>query len=403
MEGNEGSWRRPGCQHARGGRCPWLNERRCLQTVPPCFLQLKVSCRKSTGRACLRPLAPASRIPMPAPLPGPPFCSLPSLLLLPELTVQHRLAGAQASRGLQHTSTVSAPLLRGAAVARLRAAESAPGPEGTLLSFELQGRSRRAGRGLAGGAKLQSKHSNAFYGTGSCGSGSGRQLCADGACSDSDDEESNSSTSSSGSCRVGHGGSKVQPGQQRVPGLRLQATPAAMTSWENVSGSWRQAWGGRLRSVVGYQGRQRRWNVELSSKLGRHLSATGSMVCEGPPDAAEALAAACADNAAGGDGEAGSRRQLLQLQQHVSAYLSASRLRKAGIKLMCRLHRPARQQLHLESALGEGGELSHTVRYRLGGSGRADWQQQRARADVALVTQPAQQRWELKFDFFAPY
>lgn len=332
---------------------------------------------------------------MPAPLPGPPFCSLPSLLLLPELTVQHRLAGAQASQGLQHTSTVSAPLLRGAAVARLRAAESAPGPEGTLLSFELQGRSRRAGRGLAGGAKLQSKHSNAFYGTGSCGNG--RHLCADGAGSDSDEEES---SSSSGSCRVG---SKVQPGQQRVPGLRLQATPAAMTSWEDVSGSWRQAWGGRLRSVVGYQGRQRRWNVELSSKLGRHLSATGSMVCEGPPDAAEVLAAACADNAAGGDGEAGSRRQLRQLRQHASAYLSASRLRKAGIKLMCRLRRPARQQLHLESALGEGGELSHTVRYRLGGSGRADWQQQRARADVALVTQPAQQRWELKFDFFAPY
>lgn len=333
------------------------------------------------------------------------LCSLPSLLLLPELTVQHRLAGAQASCGLQHTSTVSAPLLRGAAVARLRAAEAAPGADGTLLTFELQGRGKRAARGLAGGAKLQSEHSTAFYGSSSGGSGrSCSHARTDGACSDSEEEDGSSGGGSS-SCGVGRGG-KAQQGQQRVPGLRLQAAPAALRSWEDVSGSWRQAWGGRLRSAVGYQGRQRRWNLELSSKLGRYLSAAGSLVCEGPSDAAAVLAAACADDgiSRANGGEVGSSRQLRQqMGAYLGAYLGASRLRRAGVKLTCRLQRPARQQLHLESALGESGELSHTLRYRLGGGGRADWQQQRARADVALVSQPAQQRWELKFDFFAPH
>lgn len=340
-------------------------------------------------------------------------CSIPSLLLLPELTVQHRVSGAQASQGLQHSSAVSAPVLRGAAVARLRAAEAAAGPNGTLLTFELEGRPRRAPRGLAGGTKLQADNSTAFYGRKSSGSGGcDRSGHAESVSSDSDDEVERSSTSSCSrsSCRVGSGAGKEQQRSQRqVPGLRLQVAPATVRSLEDASGQWRQAWGpGGLHSVVGYQGRQRRWNLELSSRLGTQLSAAGSLVCEGPPDAAAALAAARVDGVPSslGSSEAGSSRplrHLRHLQQQAATYLAASRLRKAGIKLICRLQRPARQQLHLESALGEGGELSHTLRYRLGGSGRADWQQQRARADLALVTQPAQQRWELMFDFFAPH
>ncbi|KAL4430891.1 hypothetical protein ABPG75_006147 [Micractinium tetrahymenae] len=284
--------------------------------------------------------------------------TLPSLLLLPELTVQHRLAGAQAGRGMQHTSTVSAPLLRGAAVARLRAAEAASGAEGTLLTFELQGRGKRGARGLAGGAKLQAEHSNAFYGSSGC---------ADSARSDSDDDEENSSNSR---IRAGGGSSgEQQHSRRRVPGLRLQVAPAPVQSWEDVSGHWRQAWGGRLHSAVGYQGRQRRWNLELSSKLGRYLSAAGSLVCDGPPDAAALLAAACSDGdgADGASSEAGSSPRVQQLRQRAGAYLGAIRLCKAGVKLTCRLQRPARQHLHMETAMDEVA----TARRRLLVSARA--------------------------------
>ena len=186
-----------------------------------------------------------------------------------------------------------------------------------------------------------------------------------------------------------------------MPGLRLQLVPALARSWQDVSGQWRQAWGSRLSSSVQYQAAQRRWNLELSSKLPGRLTAMGTLACEG-------LAAGVAfQGGSRGDGGSGSGNgggsQGAHLRGCVTSYMAASRLCRAALKLSCALPRPGRQAVHLESSVDGEGSASHAVRYRLGGGAASDYLQQRPRCDLSLAARPHRGELTLRLDLFAPF
>ena len=351
----------------------------------------------------------ALRHPHRQPLAPHPARSAPKLPLLPRLTARHRVAASQAAGALRHTSQLSLPLPGGAAVAKAELAEPAPGSEaaagGSILRLELEGGTRRS-RGLAGGIKIKpdlaDKFRTADAASVSSGSGSGSS-------SGSDSEEE-----ACGACSTAGGSQDTRQrraGRSRVPSLKVEMAPRSVRGWDDISGRWQQAWGGRLSSSVAYQARQRRWSFSVSQKLTGWLSAAGSLVCDAPAE----LAAAAARGSDGGEiGAAASSSsicsgmvaaqppgRLHRLASHIRSYAAAAHMRKAGLKLTCRLRQPARQ-LRLESCFDavEGG-LAHAVAYRLG-RGAADWQQQAAWCDVALQARPHARHLLLKLDFFAP-
>ena len=328
-------------------------------------------------------------------MPAGPACRLPKLPLLPQLTARHRMAASQSTTGVQHSSTLSAPLLRGTAVARLHVQEPALGAAaaGSTLTLEVEGRGKRS-RGLAGNVKLSPTLLGAFHGTnggGSNGSGSNGSNTTSRSVSDSDDECGNSS----------NGGGKAEQRRQHMPGLRLQMQPTAVRSWEDVSGRWQQAWGGAVRSTLGYQAQQRRWSLELGHKLSGKVTASGSLAWDGPVG----LAASAAGGAAGDDAQH-------HLLARLRSYADGSKLRRAGLKLACRLPpppagaagtKPQRRQLQLESHYdAEVGEATHGLKLRLGGRGGADYRQQHRRYELSLQTRPRQRQLDVTLDFFTP-
>ncbi len=342
-----------------------------------------------------------------------PPCRAPKLPLLPQVTARHRIGASLAAGGLRHATQLSLPLLGGTAVAKAELAEPPQGSEAAaaqhaVLRLELQGRSARS-RGLAGGIKIQPGLADKFRmadaaAVGSSGASSSGSSGSSG--SDSDDDALGSS--SDGAEKRG----QRQCGRGRVPGVKLELVPGAVRGWQDVSGRWQQAWGGRLSSSVAYQARQRRWTLSLSQKLTGWLSAVGSLVCDAP-DGAGAAAAAVEE----GDGqiEAGPssssvgsclgpdapHRPLHRLSSHIRSYAAAAQLRKAGLKLTCRLRQPARQ-LRLETSYdaAEGG-FTHGLTYRLGRRA-GDWQQQAAWYDLGLQARPHTRQLLVKLDFFAP-
>lgn len=330
----------------------------------------------------------------------------PRLPLLPQLTARHRVAAAQASRRLQHSTALSLPL--GPALARIEVREPAPGSslepaEGATLKLELVPHSKRVRR-LAGGAKLQTGCASAFRPGASKSSKGVDAAVHAGSSSDSDDESNTNSSSRDNSTA-----DSQQRQRSSLPGLRLELAPATARGWEDVSSRWQQAWGGQLSSTVSYQAHQRRWNLALSQKLSNWLSAAGTLVCDAPGEmAGSAAAAAAAAEPAGeiepapaqeGGGRAGAA--LRQLSSHVRSYAAGSRLCRAGLKLHCRLRQPARQ-LRLESNYdaGEGGGLSHTLAYRFGR--RADHRREHAWCDLELRAKPQQRQLSVNFEVFAP-
>jgi hypothetical protein len=315
-------------------------------------------------------------------------CRLPKLPLLPHVTAQHRVSAAQAAPGVRHSSTLSAPLLRGAALARLQVQEGPPAADaastkaGSTVTLEVVRRSKRS-RSLAGGAKVLPALAGAFHG------GRKASLAPE---STSDSEEECSGSSGSGGLKAAGSGEQQQA--RRVPGLRLHVAPATARSWEDLSGSWRQSWGSRLSSTVGYRGQQRRWDLQLLTKLTSRLSAGGSLTCDGPASAAAAAeAAADAANAGGGRPH--------QLASYLRTYAQDGQLCKAALRLSCRLSRPARQLVQLESSFDVAAGQAHALKYRLGGRG-IDFLQQRSRCAVGLQARPRQRQLDLTFDFFAP-
>ena len=307
------------------------------------------------------------------------------------MTARHRVSAAQATPGVRHSSTLSAPLLRGGAMARLQVQEGPPAAEaastaaGSTVTLEVVGSSKRS-RGLAGGAKVLPALAGAFHG--------GRKASLAPESTSDSEEECSGSSSGSGSGGFKAAGSGEQQQACRVPGLRLHVAPATARSWEDLSGSWRQSWGSRLSSTVGYRGQQRRWDLQLSTKLTSRLSAGGSLTCDGPAStAAAAEAAADAANAGGGRPH--------QLASYLRTYAQDGQLCKAALRLSCRLARPARQLVQLESSFDVEAGPAHALKYRLGGRGN-DFLQQRGRCAVGLQTRPRQRQLDLTFDFFAP-
>ena len=186
-----------------------------------------------------------------------------------------------------------------------------------------------------------------------------------------------------------------------MPGLRLQLVPALARSWQDVSGQWRQAWGSRLSSSVQYQAAQRRWNLELSSKLPGRLTAMGTLACEGPAAGVAFQGGSRGDGGSGSGNGGGS--QGAHLRGCVTSYMAASRLCRAALKLSCALPRPGRQAVHLESSVDGEGSASHAVRYRLGGGAASDYLQQRPRCDLSLAARPHRGELTLRLDLFAPF
>ena len=345
----------------------------------------------------------------------PSSCRSPKLPLLAQVTARHRVAASQATGALRHSTQLSLPLLGGAAVAKAELAEPPLGSEAAaaqhaVVRLELQGRSARS-RGLAGGIKLQPGLADKFRAADEAAvassSANGSSSSSSGG-SDSDDEMLGSSS------LVGDAEKQAQRqcGRGRVPGLKLELVPGMVRDWQDVSGRWQQAWGGQLSSSMAYQARQRRWTLSLSHKLTGWLSAVGSLVCDAPGEAAAGAVAAEESNgqieAAASSSSVGSclgpdapQQQLHRLSSHIRSYAAAAQLRKAALKLTCRLRQPARQ-LRLETSYdaGEGG-FTHGVTYRRGRSA-ADWQQQTAWYDLGLQARPHARQLLLKFDFFAP-
>lgn len=320
----------------------------------------------------------------------PPPRSTPKLPLLPPVTARHRVAGAVAASKLQHSSTLSAPLLGGIALARAELSELVPGSsqqpgEGAVLRLELLGRSKRS-RGLAGGVQVQPALVSSF-GRGNGGSGSGSKSG-----SDSDDEEASSSSKACGS-----GSPDQQP--RRLPGLRLEMAPHALRGWDGVSGRWQQAWGSRLCSTVAYQARQRRWNLDLSHKLNGWLTAAGSMACDMREAAAAPGPASGSEEIEAAEG-GGVADRLRQLSAHLRGYAAGASVCRAKLRLTCKLRQPARQ-LRLESSYGAGEEgATHSLAYRCGR--RPDHAQQHGWWDMGVEARPAARHVYLRLDFFAP-
>lgn len=347
---------------------------------------------------------------------NPSSCRSPKLPLLPQVTARHRMATSQATGALRHSTQLSLPLLGGAAVAKAELAEPPLGSEAaaaqhSMLRLELQGRSKRS-RGLAGGIKLQPGLADKFRTAdeAAVASSSANASSSSSGGSDSDDEMLGSSS------LVGDAEKPAQRqcGRGRVPGLKLELVPGMVRDWQDVSGRWQQVWGGRLSSSMAYQARQRRWTLSLSHKLTGWLRAVGSMVCDAPGATAAGAAAVAAEEsngqieAAASSSSVGSclgpdapQQRLHRLSSHIRSYAAAAQLRKAALKLTCRLRQPARQ-LRLETSYdaGEGG-FTHGVTYRRGRSA-ADWQQQTAWYDLGLQARPHARQLLLKFDFFAP-
>ena len=322
----------------------------------------------------------------------------PKLPLLPELTLRHRVAGTQVDRRLQHSSAVSARLLRGAAVARVELVEPAPGSalspaDGAVLRMELVGRSK-ASRGLAGGVKVKPELAGSFK---TAGSSSGNSGGGDGG-SSSDDEGGSTGSGS----RVG--GAAPDRQRQRVPGVRLEVAPSTARTWEDVSGRWQQAWGSRLRSTVGYQARQRQWALDATHKLSGWLSVAGSLASSVPDDwqclAPAPEAAAGANGGASGSIDSSMAQRLRQLNSHMRSYAAAAQLCRAKVKLVCRLKQPARH-LAVESCM-EGDGPRHALSCRLGR--RPDHAQQHGWCDVALEARPRARdlQLHLRLDCFVP-
>lgn len=318
--------------------------------------------------------------------------SAPRLLrLLPEITARHRVAGGQAGARVQHSTSLSLPLGRAQARAQLR--EPGPGSpldpaDGSTLTLELLPRSKRS-RGLAGGAKLQPGCATAFHGDRPAAAGGSSKSSSSG--SDSDDDGGG-----------GGDGGDTQRQRSSLPGLRLEVVPGAASGWEGVSGSWRQSWGSRLSSSVAYQARQRRWNLQLTQKLSRWLTAAGSLACDAPTAAGWAAGDA---PAAAAEEEADDGGLLRQLSSHVRSYAAASSVRRAGLKLRCRLGQPARV-LRLESsytsagAEGGSGGLAHLIGYRFGR--RTDYRREHPWCDLELRAGPAPRQLALSFELFSP-
>jgi hypothetical protein len=236
------------------------------------------------------------------PLPPPPGASGP-------LRWTQRLAVSQNRRGAPTAvdavaATLSAPVAGGAGVARVRLARGRDGAPALALSLGQRGDA--AAEATSGAARPK----GAAAARRGCGGGGGAAADSDG----SDDERENAP-------RAG--------GQ--LPRLNLELHPARGTAL-----SWRQAWGGALRSSASFRSGPGRLALSARARPAAELHARGELAvdglgpCAAPPSLSEVAAVlAWRPRRAG----AGAPRRLVQLRSAFAPPTGAShalRVRQRG-------------------------------------------------------------------------
>ena len=264
-------------------------------------------------------------------------CRLPRLPILGPLTLRHGLAVISPGATPRHTSVVSLRPFNAAGVVRLRVAQAPAGDQMTLeLSSDSSSISGGTGRG------------SGWPGGGRRGGGGGSSSSEGQVGLDSDSEECSTSDSSI-SGRQGGGAGAAGGGKRRrgpwLPNLKVEIPPTASAP-HDLSWQWRQAWSQRSSTLLAYRAPSQQVCVEARHRSGFGLHATSQL----------------------------------------SLDRASQEVRKAVLKLQCKLKGSARRPQHLRWEAGwtagppgvgssgaafSDGRWVHSLRYRVGRAGRS--------------------------------